>query len=92
MTNTTKPTTHHIWKKYKVTNGKKAYVGLTSQSLTTRLSQHKKAARDLKNGITHVTNETVLRRTIDIRALFTKRFNARLLENRATRIGQRRPR
>ena len=45
-----KPKTSHLWKIYKVTNGTKSYVGLTSQSLATRLAQHKKAAKKIKNG------------------------------------------
>ena len=44
------PKTSHLWKIYKVTNGTKSYVGLTSQSLATRLAQHKKAAKKFKNG------------------------------------------
>ena len=47
-----KPKTNLIWKVYKITNGRKTYVGLTSQSLETRFAQHKKAARDLQRGVT----------------------------------------
>lgn len=46
-----KPEKKHIWKIYKITNGKKTYVGLTSQSLPVRFSQHKKAARDMHKGV-----------------------------------------
>ena len=52
-----KKKTDHIWKIYKITNGKKCYVGLTSQNLSTRFSQHKKAARDLKSGATSRTKQ-----------------------------------
>ena len=55
--NKNKKLTHHIWKIYRVTNGKQKYVGLTSQSLPTRLAQHKKAARDLKNGVASRTKK-----------------------------------
>ena len=46
-----KPKTNHVWKIYKISNGKKTYVGLTSQSLTARFNQHKKAARDMRRGV-----------------------------------------
>ena len=46
----TKTKTQYLWKIYKVTNGTKSYVGLTSQGLSTRLAQHKKAARDFVKG------------------------------------------
>ena len=49
--NKPKKKTKYIWKIYKITNGRKAYVGLTSQSLTKRFYQHKKNASDLKNGV-----------------------------------------
>ena len=43
--------TDHTWRIYKVTDGTKTYVGLTSQKLLTRLAQHKKAARDMRDGV-----------------------------------------
>ena len=51
------PKTKYTWKIYKITNGAKTYVGLTSQSLQARFSQHKKAAKEMHKGVSTRTKK-----------------------------------
>ena len=84
--NKTKKLTDHTWRIYKVTNGTKTYVGLTSQKLLTRLAQHKKGGAGYA-GQRRVPHQTAL----CVHTQVLRGFAPRDMENRAAPPSQRRP-